>query len=353
MDPGALDLDQVAAGLLGGDDIAMTTRKLRILVTDDDKIVRKICQNALEGAGFTVEFAENGQQALDKIVDSDFDLLLTDMEMPVMDGMALLEKLREVPVAPPIIMFTAHSYVPHAVKALTRGAYDFVTKPFMADQLVASVNRCLDTHRLKKEVQTLRVTRSLLPVFENILSTLETEKVVAFLLEKACDALKAEGGSVLLHEGEERDSLVVKAIMGPFTKNIVGSKVGAGERVVGHALETGQIVRLTGSLKDDARFSATPLFQDVAASMTAPLVVEKIPIGVLCVKRVSDATPFSEEDEQIFRIIAGFGAVALSNAFSHQAMKQTKETLEQQLEQRTLAFEKAVAELQELKKSKV
>lgn len=329
----------------------MTAQKIRVLVTDDDKIVRKICQTALESAGFEVDFAEDGQQALDKIIESDYDMLLTDMEMPVMDGMALLEKLREVPVAPPIIMFTAHSYVPHAVKALTRGAYDFVTKPFMADQLVASVNRCLDAHRLKKEVQTLRVTQSLLPVFENILSTLESSKVVEFLLEKACDALKAEGGSVLLYEKDKR-TLTVKAIMGPFTKNIVGSTIGAGERIVGHALETGQVVRLHGSLKEDPRFAATQSFQDVTSSMTAPLVVGDSPVGVLCVKRVSDAAPFSEEDEQIFRLIAGFGALALSNAFGHEALRLTKETLEHQLEQRTMAFEKAVAELQELKTKK-
>jgi CheY-like chemotaxis protein len=326
----------------------MPARKLRILVTDDDKIVRKICQNALEAAGFQVEFAENGEQALEKVIASDYDLLLTDMEMPVMDGMALLEKLREIPVAPPIIMFTAHSYVPYAVKALTRGAYDFVTKPFMADQLVASVNRCLESHRIKKELHTLRVTQSLLPVFENILSTLDIEKVTEFLLEKACDAIKAEGGSILLYD-EGRGSLVVKAIMGPFTKNVVGTKVGAGERIVGHALETGQIVRLTGSLKDDPRFSATPILQEVSTSMTAPLIVEKIPVGVLCVKRVTEGQPFQEEDEQIFRIISGFGALALSNAFTHHNMRVTKETLEQQLEQRTLAFEKAVSELQEFK----
>jgi DNA-binding response OmpR family regulator len=328
----------------------MTARKNRILVTDDDKIVRKICQTALEGAGFAVEFAEDGQQALDKIIASDFDMLLTDMEMPVMDGMTLLERLREVPVAPPIIMFTAHSYVPHAVKALTRGAYDFVTKPFMADQLVASVNRCLDAHRLKKEVQTLRVTQSLMPIFENILSTLESSQVVEFLLEKACDALKAEGGSVLLCEADR--TLTVKAIMGPFSKNVVGSTVGAGERIVGHALETGQVVRIHGPLKDDPRFAAAKPFQDVASSMTAPLIVGNSPVGVLCVKRVSDVAPFTEEDEQIFRLIAGFGAVALSNAFAHETLRQTKETLEQQLEQRTLAFEKALAELQELKSKK-
>jgi GAF domain-containing protein len=218
----------------------------------------------------------------------------------------------------------------------------------MADQLVASVNRCLDAHRLKKEVQTLRVTQNLMPVFENILSTMDSAKVIEFLLEKACDALKAEGGSVLLHENDRR-TLVVKAIMGPFTQNIVGTKVRPGERVVGHALETGQVIRIDGPMKDDPRFAALPPFQDVSTSMTAPLIVEKTPIGVLCVKRVTDAVAFTDEDEQIFRLIAGFGALALSNALTQETLRQTKETLEQQLEQRSVAFEKAFAELQELK----
>jgi transcriptional regulator with GAF, ATPase, and Fis domain len=137
--------------------------------------------------------------------------------------------------------------------------------------------------------------------------------------------------------------------MGPFTKNVVGAKVGAGERIVGHALETGQIVRLTGSMKVDPRFAAIPAYQEVSSSMTAPLVVERLSIGVLCVKRVADPAPFTEQDEQIFRLIAGFGSLALSNAFNHEALRHTKETLEQQLEQRSLAFEKTLVELQELK----
>jgi CheY-like chemotaxis protein len=328
-------------------------RKLRILVTDDDKIVRKICQNALEGAGFEVDFAGNGQEALDKVSESEppFDLLLTDMEMPVLDGMGLLEKLHDLPTAPPVIMFTAHSYVPHAVKALTRGAYDFVTKPFMADQLVASVGRCLEAHRLRREVRTLQVTQNLLPVFENILSTLDMSRVVEFLLEKCCDALKAEGGSLLLYD-EDRQNLTVRAIMGPFARNVVGAQVGVKERIVGHALETGRIIRLAGPVKDDPRFQDLPFFQEVAASMTAPLIIERKPIGVLCVKRVSEPTPFTGDDEGLFRLIAGFGAVALSNAIAHETLRRTKDTLEHQLEQRSLAFEKALAEIRELKERK-
>jgi DNA-binding response OmpR family regulator len=328
------------------------TRKLRILVTDDDKIVRKICQTALEGAGFEVDFAEHGQAALDKIVESDFDLLLTDMEMPVMDGMTLLENLTHIPVAPPVIMFTAHSYVPHAVRALTRGAYDFVTKPFMADQLVASVNRCLDAHRLKKEVQTLRVTQSLLPVFETLLATLDSSRVLGLLLEKTCETLKAEGGSVLLHD-RDHHTLTVAASQGPFAHEVNGSKVREGERVVGQALETGQVIRLNGPLKNDPRFTALTSFQEAISSMTAPLIVGENPLGVLCIKRVNAGDPFSDEDEQIFRLIAGFGAAALSNALALEALRHTKETLEQQLEHRSMAFEKAFSELQEIKARQV
>ena len=63
-----------------------------ILVADDDRVVRLLCRAALEAEGFTVEEAEDGQKALDLIIDKDFDLLLTDMEMPNLDGMSLLAK---------------------------------------------------------------------------------------------------------------------------------------------------------------------------------------------------------------------------------------------------------------------
>src|SRR5262245_56986553 len=209
------------------------TAKGHILVVDDDKIIRKICQNALEPAGFAVSMAENGQQALEMVSQTMYDLLLTDMEMPVMDGMTLLQELQKVLVPPPVIMFTSHAYVPHAVQAISRGAYDFITKPFMTDALLVSVNRCLDNARMRRETNDLRSLNRVMPVLQSA-HVLDSNKVMQVLLAQACELLRAEGGSLLLYE-QESQSLVVKALGGPFSENVIGRRVPTAERVVGQA----------------------------------------------------------------------------------------------------------------------
>ena len=284
--------------------------KARILVVDDDSVVRKICQKVLEGDGYAVEMAENGQQALDRIIEKDFDLLLTDMEMPVMDGMTLLEKLRDVPVAPPSILMTTHSNVVIAVQALKRGAYDFITKPFVGEILLAAVRHCLENHQLKKEVESLRTNQLLIPLFEAVADAEGLEQRRRKFLTMACGLFEADGGSLLLYDPEAK-SLVVSLVHGEYPQNIVGEKISLGERVAGHAAEVGRLITLHGPLNQDPRFAALSANQPIHSSMCVPLVAQRRPVAVLCLKRVSNRNLFTAKDEQTLGLIACFGALTL------------------------------------------
>ncbi len=134
-----------------------------ILVVDDEETIREIVSSMLSGAHFKTRQAASGIEAL-AILESgeEFDLVLSDLMMPEMDGIALLERAKERYPDMPIVMVTAVHDIQVALKALRDGAYDYLLKPFEREQLMATVNRALENRRLKRENDNYRTNLELL-----------------------------------------------------------------------------------------------------------------------------------------------------------------------------------------------
>ncbi len=127
-----------------------------ILIVDDEKNYPLVLSAVLQEEGFETVTANSGEEALDIIEHSDIDLILTDMKMPKMDGIELLEKIKLEDAELPVIMMTAHGTVEKAVEAMQKGAYNYILKPFDNDQLVIYVNKALSMFRVVKENRQLR-----------------------------------------------------------------------------------------------------------------------------------------------------------------------------------------------------
>ena len=129
-----------------------------ILIVDDEKNYPLILSAVLQDEGFETLTANSSREALQVIRDSDVDLVLTDMKMPDMDGIALLEKIKEKDPELPVMMMTAHGTVEKAVEAMQKGAYNYILKPFDNQQLVIYVNKAMAMYRVVKENRELRRT---------------------------------------------------------------------------------------------------------------------------------------------------------------------------------------------------
>src|SRR5229473_1928457 len=129
----------------------------RILVVDDEETIREIVSSMLAGAHFQTRQAASGVEAM-SLLDSgeEFDLVLSDLMMAEMDGIALLERAKEKYPDVPVVMVTAVHDIQVALQALRNGAYDYLLKPFEREQLLATVRRALENRRLKRENDAYR-----------------------------------------------------------------------------------------------------------------------------------------------------------------------------------------------------
>jgi DNA-binding NtrC family response regulator len=138
----------------------------KILVIDDEAILRDATAEALRRAGHTVEAFEAGRPALDAFAQGGADLILSDLKMPGMDGVAVLDEAKRLAPDVPFIIVTAHGTVETAVGAMKKGAYDFIIKPFKLDELEALVERALDHPVLVESAVWSAATRDVYQLLE-------------------------------------------------------------------------------------------------------------------------------------------------------------------------------------------
>jgi DNA-binding NtrC family response regulator len=129
---------------------------IRALVVDDDSAVRYTVRGILEHNKLQVDDAVDGVEGLEKVEAGDYQLVVTDIQMPRMNGLELLRKIRERPAPQPkVIVITAHGSERHAVEAIRAGAFDYFRKPFEVEEMMAVVARATESVHLNAEVERL------------------------------------------------------------------------------------------------------------------------------------------------------------------------------------------------------
>lgn len=180
-----------------------------ILVVDDDATACAVLAEVLIKAGYTVEMAGGGAEAIEKGQRLPVDLVLTDIQMANMDGMAVLKRFREFSPDTPIILLTAFGTIESAIKAIKSGAYDYISKPFKKDEVLLTIHRALDQRRLLNE--NMRYRQEFLDryQFSNIIGSSQAMIEVYKLVARV-----ASGRSTVLLQGESGTGkeLIARAI---------------------------------------------------------------------------------------------------------------------------------------------
>jgi DNA-binding NtrC family response regulator len=128
----------------------------RLLVVEDDDAMRDLLCEELAEAGFEVTPARNGREGVERVRGAPFDLVITDLRMPEVDGFDLIRDVTATPHAPHIVMITAFGSIETAIRAVKLGAYDYITKPFELEELVLVANKALEERKLRRQVARLQ-----------------------------------------------------------------------------------------------------------------------------------------------------------------------------------------------------
>ncbi|HEX7689247.1 MAG TPA: sigma-54 dependent transcriptional regulator [Burkholderiaceae bacterium] len=167
----------------------------KVALIDDDPPVRRSLVQTLELAGFEVEAHGSAEAALHGLAPGFAGVVVTDVRLPQMDGMALLERVMQLDRSIPVILITAHGDVNLAVQAMRAGAYDFLEKPFAPERLVEVTTRAMDKRALSAEVQALRQQ---LAARRGIESTLIGRSPAMLALQQQVQRLAATAADVMI-----------------------------------------------------------------------------------------------------------------------------------------------------------
>lgn len=209
----------------------------KILVIDDEEIIRESLSFVLKKEGYLVEEAENGKVAYDKILASSFDVVITDLEMPGMKGIQLVEKLQKLNIQTSIIIITAYGSLDTAISALRNGASDYILKPIEFDEILIKIKKLLEikdilleNRILKKEIQRTYdydniVGKSALikNVFDMIETVAETDSTV--LITGKSGTGKELVARALHYKSKRKNKAFIPVNCGAISENLIESEL--------------------------------------------------------------------------------------------------------------------------------
>ncbi|MFO7802675.1 MAG: sigma-54 dependent transcriptional regulator [Desulfovermiculus sp.] len=176
------------------------THPARILVVDDEKRMRHLLSLMLEGNGYQVHQAEDGQEALERLQEAAFDLVIADIKMPRLDGHGLLKCMKQESIDTPLVFITAFASVESAVEAMQQGVVDYISKPFDEDRILLTVQRSLNLSRimaenkeLKQEIKKIAGEEKIIYSSQIMHKTIETAANVA--REETTILIRGESGT--------------------------------------------------------------------------------------------------------------------------------------------------------------
>lgn len=297
----------------------MTEDCPRILVVDDEKVIRDMLADFLSMEGFAVRTAEDGAAALNELTRGSYDLVISDLKMPKMGGIALLDEIsKSAPDALTVIM-TGFGTVETAIDAMKRGAYDYVLKPFKVDEVMHVVHRGLEKRRMAAENMRLKEALSLYKVSEAIQASLSLDQVLETVADSCLSEVRSDLVSTWLDNGEggffERQHIRSSTIPEDTSLGALNH-----EKIIEHfRTEQTLLEQSTRGL----RFFQAPPDIPLSSLMAVPLRIGARFMGFIALVSFTKSRRFEEGQRKLLSIIASRAAAAIENARLYQDLQDT------------------------------
>lgn len=287
-----------------------------ILVVDDEQFIRDILADFLAMEGYQVRTAENGEVALRELATRSFDIVLSDLKMPKVGGLQLLEHIKQSHPKTMTIIMTGFGTVETAIGAMKRGAYDYVLKPFKADEIVQVVSRAAKQRRLEAENLRLREAVSLYKVSQAIAASLSLDEVVETICCTTVEDAHAELVLTWLEDGE-----------GGYLERL--RKQGERVQFTGQLDSAAALERLRHERHgvvvhgDEAHALFELADPPVHSVVLIPLEIREQLLGWVCAVSLTSGTTFDEGQRKMLSMVASRAAAAIDNARLYENLQAT------------------------------
>ena len=320
----------------------------RVLIVDDEKFIRDILADFLGMEGYVVRTAEDGQAALSELTHAHYDLVISDLKMPRMGGIELLEQIGTAAPNALTVIMTGFGTVETAIDAMKRGAYDYILKPFKVEEVIHVVQRGLEKQRLAAENLRLKEALSLYKVSEAIAASLSLEEVLATVGDAAIHEIHGDLASTWLDNGEggyfERQRLcppkhLRTGAMKDLRDTLTGMSSG-GTSTSGLSLGAFNPNAFVAHFADDStllengrdnvmRFFATEPELPVESLIAVPLKMKQRLLGWITAASFTKGKRFDEGQRKLLSLVGSRAAAAIENARLYEDLRATfQQTIE-------------------------
>ncbi len=293
----------------------------RLLVVDDEIELMTILCEALEKHGYETEGFTSGPEALQRAKKDGFDLLLTDLMMPEMNGIELLKAVLAIDPGLIGIVMTGQGTVQTAVEAMKIGAFDYILKPFKIDILLLTISRAMEVRNLKKENIELRGMLAIYELTKAVALSTDLSLVVNKVADAALEQTFADEVSIMLPAGDD-DELYVAAVRGRGREHILGQRVKLGQGIAGWVARHHEMLTLEGAV-NDARFKPFHPRPEINAAVSIPMMAGGKFVGILNLNSINRRS-FTIGQIKALAITLSMAAPSIQNAGLFQMLREAE-----------------------------
>lgn len=293
----------------------------KILILDDEEMILDIAREILSAVGFDVIITTDGHAGLRMLAEESFSLLLTDIRMPDISGLEVIQSVRERDREIPIIIITGYGTLETAIKALKLGAQGFLLKPFSAAELRAAVAEALEKAHLLRDNIRMRALMPLFEVSKEIISETDVRELIALIVRIAVRETRADTACLFLVD-EQTGRVVMEADYGFLPSELSAFRERCADEIVRQISRENKPLLILPGLPMPEAFTDFPSIEE-SSSIFSPLSIRGKVVGMLFLGRNDVLSPFSLPDVELVSVLSGQAAAAIENARLYEKLQQS------------------------------
>jgi len=295
-----------------------------ILIVDDEQELMTVLCETITGKGYETTGFTSGEKALEALKHKDFDVLLTDLMMPGMDGITLFKSALVIDRNIISIIMTGQGTVQTAVEAMQSGAFDYILKPFKINLLLPLIARAMEVRRLKLENIQLQETVAVHELATLVAFPFDIRTILNKLLDAALQQCQADEASIMLTAEDDKSELYIAIAKGKHLEQFIGTRVPMDDSIAGWVARNHQLVTLNGKV-EDARFKPVNPRKDINSAVSMPIIAGGNLLGVLNVNTTQSRRAFTLGQIKGLSILISIVAPVLESSWLYDKIRQAEE----------------------------